>query len=140
MRLAPPLMVGTRRVVDRTIALSSPIEFSAGAPGNRRSTHPKVGLLWSLDSSDGWVASLITVWLRLGAHSMRALFSSSFDSRYAEPDRVPCLPDRSALPARRVQRLLRGLPGHHHRAATRYVLDIWFPFPTACSSGTGTRQ
>ena len=58
---------------------------------------------------------------------MRAVFPS-FDSRYAEPDRVPCLPDRSALPARRVQRLLRGLPGHHHRAATRYVLDAWFPF------------
>ncbi|PWZ56453.1 Protein LOL3 [Zea mays] len=39
---------------------------------------------------------------------------------YAEPDHVPCLPDPSALPAWRVQRLLRGLPGHHHRAATRF--------------------
>lgn len=54
-----------------------------------------------------------------------------FGSRYAEPDRVPCLPDRSALPAGRVQRLLRGLPGHHHRAATRFVLDALVSFPTA---------
>jgi len=37
------LTVGTRWVVDRTIALSSPIEFSAGAPGGRRSTRPMVG-------------------------------------------------------------------------------------------------
>jgi hypothetical protein len=80
-----------------------------------------------LDSSDGRVALLITTRLRLDAHTCLASFSS-FDSRYAEPDHVPCLPDPSALPAWRVQRLLRGLPGHHHRAATRYVLDAWFPF------------
>jgi len=44
--------------------------------GGRRSTHPMVGLLLSLslDSSDGRLASLITIWLRLGAHSVRALF------------------------------------------------------------------
>jgi hypothetical protein len=47
---------------------------------------------------------------------------------YAEPDRVPRMPDRSALPARGAQRLLRGVPGRYHRAATRYVPDRFVSF------------
>ncbi|MCH1922039.1 hypothetical protein L9G15_21795, partial [Shewanella sp. A3A] len=35
---------------------------------------------------------------------------------YAEPDRVPWLPERAAVPERGAQRVLRALPGHHHRA------------------------
>jgi hypothetical protein len=47
---------------------------------------------------------------------------------YAQPDRVARMLDHSALPARGAQRLLRGVPGRHHRAATRYVPDRFVSF------------
>jgi hypothetical protein len=51
---------------------------------------------------------------------------------------VPRVPDRSALPAGGAQCLLRGVPVRHHRPATRYVLDAWFP--SRLSLGGGGRR
>jgi hypothetical protein len=50
--------------------------------------------------------------------TLSSLLLLSFDRRYAEPDRVPPLPEGSGLPGGGAQRVLRRLPGHHRRATT----------------------
>ena len=45
--------------------------------------------------------------------------------RHAEPDRVPPLPEGPGLPGGRAQRVLRRLPGHHHRAASTTRYHYW---------------